>query len=271
MQFFPTTFVVLAMVAAATATGEESYPAPYRKLPTTVIGSSHPVSPSSAASSPSLHFATNHKNNNNMIEEAEQPVAMPYRHDIDQLDSPSAPVPSSSSSPSYPSYRPYDTRLRNRFGLDESDNAIITEPLLPPKNELGILDSVFGDGTWSRILESIYKWFAERVKANPGCVERFVCETYRTGENMEGIPYLIMKVTNNAVAYSISEMFDRSIDIKEITRAARFGRTVGTCDTMQCAFADGQIRTVTDYFNLDYSFDDFMATIVSSVRSNIGF
>ena len=26
---------------------------------------------------------------------------------------------------------------------------------------------------------SIYRWFEARVRANPGCVRRFVCETYR--------------------------------------------------------------------------------------------
>ena len=28
---------------------------------------------------------------------------------------------------------------------------------------------------------SIYRWFEARVRANPGCVRRFVCETYREG------------------------------------------------------------------------------------------
>merc|ERR1719445_955922 len=79
-------------------------------------------------------------------------------------------------------------------------------------------------------MDSVYRWFEARVRANPGCVRRFVCETYRTGESMDGVAYLLMKVTNNAVAYTISEVFDQSVDINDITTAARHGRTADTFD-----------------------------------------
>jgi hypothetical protein len=34
-----------------------------------------------------------------------------------------------------------------------------------------------------------------QAKENPGCVERFICETYRTGETLTGLPYLFMSLT----------------------------------------------------------------------------
>jgi hypothetical protein len=34
-----------------------------------------------------------------------------------------------------------------------------------------------------------------QAKENPGCVERFICETYRTGETLSGLPYLVMSLT----------------------------------------------------------------------------
>jgi hypothetical protein len=55
--------------------------------------------------------------------------------------------------------------------------------------------SCFANANQSRILESIYKWFDARVRSNPGCVERFICETYRVGEEFEGIPYMLMKIS----------------------------------------------------------------------------
>ena len=41
---------------------------------------------------------------------------------------------------------------------------------------------------------SHYRWAENRVKSSPECVERFVCETYRTGENLEGVGYILLKV-----------------------------------------------------------------------------
>ncbi len=65
----------------------------------------------------------------------------------------------------------------------------------------------------------------------------------------------------------VAEMFDRTIDIQEITRAARYGRTMGTCGTMKCDFADGQLRTLGDYLD---SIDEFFSSIFSSISDSIG-
>lgn len=61
--------------------------------------------------------------------------------------------------------------------------------------EPSLIDSYFGDGMQSRILESLNNWVVDKAKANPGCVERFICETYRTGETLEGIPYFLVSLT----------------------------------------------------------------------------
>ena len=52
------------------------------------------------------------------------------------------------------------------------------------------MDSFFAQ---SRIVDRVNDFLKAGAKENPGCVERFVCETYRTGETMEGIPYLLMQ------------------------------------------------------------------------------
>ena len=52
-----------------------------------------------------------------------------------------------------------------------------------------------GEETQARVIESINTWANDKAKENPGCVERFVCETYKTGETMSGIPYLLMSLT----------------------------------------------------------------------------
>ena len=57
------------------------------------------------------------------------------------------------------------------------------------------IDSILGTGAQSRIMTSINDWITDKAKTNPGCVERFVCETYRTGETMSGIPYVLMQFT----------------------------------------------------------------------------
>ena len=89
----------------------------------------------------------------------------------DDLDLLNAPAPDSSNSLS-----------SNLIGGGESTSLLsskTTTPLSAKREELGLLDSIFGAGTQSRILDSIYRWFEARVRANPGCVRRFVCETYR--------------------------------------------------------------------------------------------
>jgi hypothetical protein len=41
----------------------------------------------------------------------------------------------------------------------------------------------------------VTSWLTARAESNPGCIERFVCETYRTGETLSGVPYAVMQMT----------------------------------------------------------------------------
>ena len=70
-----------------------------------------------------------------------------------------------------------------------------TKTETPMKEDEGFLDSYFGNGAQSRIVGSINNWVVDKAKTNPGCVERFVCETYKTGETLEGVPYFFMTLT----------------------------------------------------------------------------
>jgi len=162
--------------------------------------------------------------------------------------------------------------------IDNELDVIVAPP--PAKNtklivpeaedELGYVDSIFGRGTWNRVTDGVFKWAENRVRSSPECVERFVCETYRTGENLEGVGYIFLKVANNALAYAITETFGDSINVKEINRAARYGRTVGTCHTMRCdLFDDGeQLRTLG---NLLSSVEEFVSSLTESLATSINF
>jgi len=162
--------------------------------------------------------------------------------------------------------------------IDNQLDVIVAPP--PAKNtklvmpeaveELGYVDSIFGRGTWDRVTDGVYKWAENRVRSSPECVERFVCETYRTGENLEGVGYIFLKVANNALAYAITETFGESVNVKEITRAARYGRTVGTCHTMRCdLFDDGeQLRTLG---NLLSSLEEMVSSMADSLATSINF
>ena len=70
-----------------------------------------------------------------------------------------------------------------------------TEAPMMKDEEGGFLDSYFGDGAQSRIVGSVNNWIVDKAKTNPGCVERFICETYKTGETLEGVPYFLMTLT----------------------------------------------------------------------------
>merc|ERR1712038_2168197 len=141
----------------------------------------------------------------------------------------------------------------------EGDNGLdATIPAVSPKidNELDVIVAP--------------PWAENRVRSSPECVERFVCETYRTGENLEGVGYILLKVANNALAYAITETFGESVNVKEINRAARYGRTVGPCHTMRCdLFDDGeQLRTLG---NLLSSVEEFATSLAESLATSINF
>ena len=38
-------------------------------------------------------------------------------------------------------------------------------------------------------------WLERKVEESPGCVERFVCETYRTGQSLQGPAYVLMALS----------------------------------------------------------------------------
>merc|ERR1719167_1471983 len=65
------------------------------------------------------------------------------------------------------------------------------------KNSQPYLDIVFGTGTRARMVESALSWAQEKVQSNPGCIERFVCETYRTGETLSELAYVLMMLSNS--------------------------------------------------------------------------
>jgi len=133
--------------------------------------------------------------------------------------------------------------------------------------DISLVDSFFAQ---SRIVDRVNDFLKAGAKENPGCVERFVCETYRTGETMEGIPYLLMQLTNAAVSFMVADMFDKSINIKVLTRAARDGRK-GNChasDTMKCDLLDNQLRTLGDYLS---TFEEFLTQIFNSVSESLNF
>lgn len=155
--------------------------------------------------------------------------------------------------------------LLESIGSLEAENKIAETELIEPE-EPGFLDSVLGDGVQSRIVSSLNEWILDKARTNPGCVERFVCETYRTGETLNGIPYLAMQMTNAAVSFMVADMFDRSIDAGAITKAARHGRTIGSCHNMQCDFVDGQLRDLGDYLE---TIEEFFTSIFNSVSSSI--
>ena len=71
-----------------------------------------------------------------------------------------------------------------------------------------------------------------------------------------------------AVSFMVADMFDKSIDIKELTRAARYGRTVGSCHTMKCDIVDNQLRTVGDYLG---TFEEFITQIFNSISESLNF
>ena len=75
---------------------------------------------------------------------------------------------------------------------DTIDNRIVDIELDEDDEDESLLDSFFAQ---SRIVDRVNDFLKAGAEDNPGCVERFVCETYRTGETMEGIPYLLMQLT----------------------------------------------------------------------------
>ena len=149
---------------------------------------------------------------------------------------------------------------------DQEPALVRLEEIKTEENEVGFIDEILGTGTQSRIMDTVNTWITDKAKSNPGCVERFVCESYRTAETMSGFSYIVMSLTNAAVSFMVAEMFDESININEITRAARYGRTIGSCHEMNCEFLNGQLRTLGDYLG---SIEEFLSSIVSSVSNSI--
>merc|ERR1712062_50498 len=147
------------------------------------------------------------------------------------------------------------------FSREEKNDVDVVEP-----EELSLFARLVGEDTQARVIESISTWANDKAKENPGCVERFVCETYKTGETMTGLPYLAMSLTNAAVSFMVAEQFGEVMEMEAITRAARLGRTLGSCHRMECPVLDGQLRTVTDYLA---GFEEMLGYVVNSVSTSL--
>jgi len=157
--------------------------------------------------------------------------------------------------------QPIDGRLRRVGRIEEDEVAVVKA------QEPSLLARLIGEETQARVIESISDWANDKARENPGCVERFVCETYKTGETMNGLPYLAMSLTNAAVSFMVAEQFGEVMEMEAITRAARLGRTLGSCHRMECPVLDGQLRTVTDYLA---GFEEMLGYIVNSVSTSLG-
>jgi len=158
--------------------------------------------------------------------------------------------------------------IDNEIGALQALDAQQVQAVPVTKEEPGFVDSIFGDGAQSRIIDSLNSWVVSKAKSNPGCVERFVCETYRTGETLNGVPYMAYSLSNAAVSFMVADMFDQSIDLKEITRAARHGRTIGSCHNMNCDVIDSQLRNLESIFEI---VENFVTTIYNSVAGSLPF
>lgn len=137
----------------------------------------------------------------------------------------------------------------------------------PAAEEPGLLSRIVGEETQGKVVDSIVTWAKDKAKENPGCVERFVCEMYRTGETMDGLPYLLMQITNAAVSYTVAEQFNQSIEMKAITRSSRIGRSEGSCHSMKCPLADGRLREVTDWLA---GLEEVLGYVINSVSTSLG-
>merc|ERR1712157_364145 len=145
------------------------------------------------------------------------------------------------------------------------DRVAVVQP--QQQQELSFFARILGDEGTARIVESISSWVNDKAKENPGCVEHFVCEMYKTGETMSGLPYLVMSLTNAAVSFMVAEQFSDSIQMDAITRASKFGRTTGSCHRMECPLLNGKLREVTDWLA---GFEELLGYVVNSVSQSLG-
>ena len=82
------------------------------------------------------------------------------------------------------------------------------------------------------------------MSESPGCVERFVCESFKTGETLDGPSYFLMAVSkyfisyikyiflilsfcSAAVSYTLAEQFSHVMELRGLQSAARMGRARG--------------------------------------------
>ena len=88
-------------------------------------------------------------------------------------------------------------------------------------------------------------------------------------KTMSRFSYIVMSLTTTSASFNVAEMFDESININEIMRAARYGRTIGSFQEMNCEILNGQLRILGDYLN---SICEFLASIIRciSITNNIG-
>merc|ERR1712018_553178 len=105
------------------------------------------------------------------------------------------------------------------------DQVAVVKPQ-QPQAEPSFFARIVGDEGTARIVESISSWVNDKAKENPGCVEHFVCEMYKTGETMSGLPYLVMSLTNAAVSFMVAEQFSDSIQMDARCSMESSGRSL---------------------------------------------
>ena len=105
----------------------------------------------------------------------------------------------------------------------------------------------------TRVLESVDTWLVSRVSESPGCVERFVCESFKTGELLSGPSYALMAVSkyalrsklfhsklfhsklfhskscvcSAAVSFTLAEQFSDVMELRALQSAGKMGRNQG--------------------------------------------
>ena len=45
------------------------------------------------------------------------------------------------------------------------------------------------------LVTGVSAWLEEKVRESPGCLERFVCETYSAGQSLHGAAFALMELS----------------------------------------------------------------------------
>ena len=84
-----------------------------------------------------------------------------------------------------------------------------------------------------------------KVQENPGCVERVLCESYKKGEALSGLPYVIWTFINTALSGLAVDVFGPKIlTMEAVSRAAKAGRKFQECRGIRCETFDDVGRMI---------------------------